>query len=200
MKKTRKLIILGDSVFPQIAYEYFTYDSEYEVVGFSVEQDYLKHETMFDLPIVAFENLTENYSPDEYYFFAALVFREQNQLRARFVRQAKEKGYKAASYISSRAIISPNAKIGEHCFICEATVVQQFAVIGNNVILWSDNFIGQRAVVKDNCFTLPNAVISSRAEIGANCIVHSSVSVLDGVKIADGKTIEIGSLISENIK
>lgn len=198
--KTRKLIIIGDSVFPQIAYEYFTHDSEYEVSAFCVEREYLKREMMFDLPVVAFESVTESYSPADYFFFAALVFREQNQLRARFVRQAKEKGYKPASYISSQAVISPDAKIGEHCFICEATVVHQYAEIGDNVVLWSANQIGQRARVGNNCFTLPNAVISNRAEIGANCIVNANVSVLDGVKVADDKIIEIGALISENIK
>lgn len=200
MNKTRKLIIVGDSVFPQIAYEYFTYDSEYEVVAFSVEREYLKRETLFDLPIVAFESVSEIYPPDEHDIFAAVVFREQNQLRARLVRQAKEKGYKATSYISSQAIVSPSAKIGEHCFICEATVIQQFAEIGENVVLWSGNQIGQRAVVKNNCFTLPNTVISNRAEVGANCIVNANVSVLDGVKIAADKTIEIGALISEDVK
>lgn len=191
---------MGDSVFPQVAFEYFTHDSEFEVVAFSVEREYLKRETLFGLPVVAFENLREIYSPAEHYFFAALVFREQNQLRARFVRQAKEKGYKAASYISSQAVISSSAEIGEHCFICEGSVVQQFAEIGENVILWSGNQIGQRAVVKSNCFTLPNTVISNCAEVGANCIIGANVSVLDGVKIAADKTIEIGALVSENVK
>lgn len=196
----RKLVIVGDSVYPQIAFEYFTHDSVFEVIAFSVERDYLKRETMFGLPIVAFESLTEIYSPDEYEIFAAVVFREQNQLRARLVRQAKEKGYRAASYISSQAIVSPSAIIGEHCFICEGCVVHQFAEIGDNVVLWSGNQIGQRARVRSNCFILPNTVVSNGAEIGANCIVGANVSVLDAVKIAADKTIEIGALVSENIE
>ena len=40
MKKHRKLIIVGDSAFAQVAYEFFTHDSEYEVVAFSVERNY----------------------------------------------------------------------------------------------------------------------------------------------------------------
>ena len=30
-----KLVIIGDSAFAEVAYEYFTHDSEYEVVGSS---------------------------------------------------------------------------------------------------------------------------------------------------------------------
>ena len=47
MDKQRKLVILGDSLFGEIAYEYFTYDSEYEVVAFCVEQAYLKQNSLF---------------------------------------------------------------------------------------------------------------------------------------------------------
>ncbi len=37
MGKTRKLIIVGAGEFAEIAYEYFSYDSEYDVVAFAVE-------------------------------------------------------------------------------------------------------------------------------------------------------------------
>ena len=52
-----KLIIVGDSAFAEIAYEYFTYDSDYEVVAFSVEKAYLKRNRLFGLPAVPFEDL-----------------------------------------------------------------------------------------------------------------------------------------------
>ena len=38
MERSKKIIIVGTSAFAEIAYEYFQYDSEYEVVAFSVEQ------------------------------------------------------------------------------------------------------------------------------------------------------------------
>ena len=36
MNSTNKLLIVGDGAFAEVAYEYFTEDSEYEVVGFAV--------------------------------------------------------------------------------------------------------------------------------------------------------------------
>ena len=39
----KKLVIVGDGEFAEIAYEYFTYDSELEVAGFVVEKDYKSH-------------------------------------------------------------------------------------------------------------------------------------------------------------
>ena len=55
--KNRKLVIVGDSAFAEIAYEYFTHDSPYEVVAFAVEQAHLKRSELFGLPVVAFETI-----------------------------------------------------------------------------------------------------------------------------------------------
>lgn len=38
--KKEKLIIIGEGETANIAYEYFTFDSEYEVIAFSVERNY----------------------------------------------------------------------------------------------------------------------------------------------------------------
>ena len=57
MQKNQKLVIVGDSAFAEIAYEYFTHDSEYEVVAFAVEREFIKRESLFGLPVVPFETM-----------------------------------------------------------------------------------------------------------------------------------------------
>ena len=52
----KNIVIVGDSSLAEIAFEYFTYDSPYKPVAFSVEREYLKQEQLFDLPVVAFED------------------------------------------------------------------------------------------------------------------------------------------------
>ena len=42
----KKLVIVGAGEFAEIAYEYFTYDSDYEVVGFAVEKAYIKEKEL----------------------------------------------------------------------------------------------------------------------------------------------------------
>ena len=55
--KNKKLIIIGAGETANLAYEYFTHDSEYEVVAFSVNKDYLKETTFKGLPVVEYENI-----------------------------------------------------------------------------------------------------------------------------------------------
>jgi UDP-3-O-[3-hydroxymyristoyl] glucosamine N-acyltransferase len=82
-----------------------------------------------------------------------------------------------ASYISSAAAIQPKSMIGEHCFICEQTVIQPFAEIGDNVVIWSGNQICHRCHVRSNCFILPNCIVSDGVTIGENSIVGANVTI-----------------------
>jgi sugar O-acyltransferase (sialic acid O-acetyltransferase NeuD family) len=190
MEKNRKLIIAGDTAFAEIAYEYFTRDSEYEVVAFCVERDYLTKNTLFGLPIVAFESLENAYDPRDYDVYVAMVYTQLNRLRTRLSTQAKEKGYRLATYISSRAFVWPNATIGEHCFIFEDNTVQPFVKVGNNVVMWSGNHIGHHSVIEDNCFISSHVVISGFVTVGENCFLGVNSTIVNNVEI--GKDCWIG--------
>jgi sugar O-acyltransferase (sialic acid O-acetyltransferase NeuD family) len=199
MKKDHKLIIIGDSAFAEIAYEYFTHDSNYEVVAFSVEKEYLRRENLFGLPVVPFETLAEIYPPDEHYFFAANVYTQLNQLRTRLYQLAKQKGYEPASYVSPHAFVWRNCEIGEHCFIFENNVIQPFAKIGDNVILWSGNHIGHHSTIRSHCFVSSHVVVSGFVEIGESCFVGVNATIANNISIGSRCLIGAGALILANV-
>ena len=191
MDKNKKLIIVGDGEFAEIAYEYFTHDSLYEVVAFAVEKTYLTKDSLYNLPVVCFENIDEKFSINEHEIFVA--FTQLNRVRARLYQISKKKGYKIASYISSRAFVWHNATIGENCFIFENNVIQHYVTIGNNVVLWSGNHVGHRAVIKDNCFFSSHVVVSGYCYIGENCFVGVNSTFVDNVKIGQDSFVYVGS-------
>lgn len=198
MEKTKKLIIVGTSAFAEVAYEYFNYDSEYEVIAFSVEEKYIEYNKKFDLPVISTENITEIYNPDEYYFFVAIVYKQMNRIRSRLYNYMKEKGYKSASYISSRAFVWKNVKLGEHCFIFEDNTLQPFVEIGNNVILWSGNHIGHHSKVDDNCFISSHVVISGFCHIKQNCFLGVNSTIADQVILEEDCFLGSGAIVTKN--
>lgn len=103
-----KLVLLGDSAFAEVAYKYFTHDSDFSVVAFAVERPFHRRCELLGLPVVAFEDLEQRFAPEEHWFFAALVYTQGNALRARLYEAAKAKGYRLASYVSSRAFVWHN--------------------------------------------------------------------------------------------
>lgn len=195
MAKTKKLLIIGDSAFAEVAYECFTHDSDYEVVGFSVESAYLKKQALFGLPVVPFERIEEYFDPQQVSFFSALVYTQLNRLRTRLYASAKAKGYRPVSYISSRAFVWHNVVVGEHCFIFEDNTIQPFVKIGNNVVLWSGNHIGHHSIIRDNCFIASHAVISGFCDIGQNTFIGVNATLANNVTIGDDNWIGIGVTI-----
>ncbi len=198
MNKTKKLIIVGTSLFGEIAYEYFTHDSEYEVVAFSVEQEYLKDDSFFGLPVVAFEDLQNKYNPDEYYVFTALTYQQLNRLRTRLYKEAKAKGYKFATYISSRAFVWRNVKVGENTFIFEDNTIQPFCTIANNVVLWSGNHIGHHSKILDNCFISSHVVICGSCTIGENSFLAVNSIVANDIEVAEDCFINSNAAVMKN--
>jgi len=196
--KKEKLVIVGASVFAQIAYEYFTHDSIYEVAAFAVERKYLKNKKLFDLPIVPFEEIENLYPPSQYRIFVALVYTQMNRPRTRLYLEAKKKGYHPVNYISSHAFVWHNVTIGDNTFIFEDNTVQPFVKIGNNVILWSGNHIGHHSIIKDNCFIASHVVVSGCTEINENCFLGVNATIADNLIIGKNCLIGAGAIILKN--
>jgi sugar O-acyltransferase (sialic acid O-acetyltransferase NeuD family) len=195
MTKSRKLVLIGDSAFAEVAYEYFTHDSEYEVVAFAVEKAYLKREELFGLPVVPFEDLPSRFSPDGHEFYAALVYTQGNALRARLYETAKEMGYRPASYVSPRAFVWRNVTLGEHCFIFEGNVIQPFVRIGSNVVLWSGNHIGHHSSIGDHCFVSSHVVVSGFVHIGPSCFLGVNSTFANNLNVGGRCVIGAGALV-----
>lgn len=198
--KNKKIVLIGAGEFALIAYEYFTYDSEYEVVAFSVERDYLSDEQINGLPVVAFEDIEQQFDPAEYELFVAIPASQLNRLRTRLYLEGKSKGYRFATYISSRAFVWRNAMIGENCFVFENNTVQPFVTIGNNVILWSGNHIGHRSIIQDNCFLSSHIVISGYCNIGQSCFIGVNSTFNDHVSIPQDCVIASATLVNKTLK
>src|SRR5437588_162493 len=198
MKEKKQLIIVGDGETAEMAYEYFTHDSPYDVIAFSVEKQYAKKEELFGLPVVHFEDLQEQYPAATHDAFVAISYTQLNRVRARLFKAAKDKGYSLASYVSSKAFVWHNAEIGENCFIFENNVVQYRVKIGNNVVFWSGNHIGHQTIIKDNVFISSHVVVSGYCEVGENCFLGVNSCIANNIKIARDCVIGMGAVIHKN--
>lgn len=197
--KDRKLILLGDSAFAEVAFEYFQHDSPYEVVAFAVERAYLKRPELFGRPVVALEDLPARYAPQDHSFYAAVVYTQLNRLRLRLYRTAKAMGYAPASYVSPRAFVWRNVKLGEHCFVFENNVLQPFVRIGDNVVLWSGNHIGHHSKVGDHCFVSSHVVVSGFCDVGANCFLGVNATLGNNVTVGPDCLLGAGAVVTRDV-
>lgn len=195
----KKLVIIGNKEFAEIAYEYFMSDSEYEVVGFSAEKPYIKSEYLKGKPVVDFAKLPQLFPPDEYYLFTAITYRQLNRLRKRLYQQGKSWGYRFATYISPYAFVwKNNVEIGENCFIFEDNTVQYGVHIGHSVILWSGNHIGHSAKIGDNCFISSHVVVSGYCSVGENSFLGVNATMGNDIMLPKDSILAAGAVTAHS--
>ena len=191
----QKVIIFGIGDISQIAYLYLSEDAGYEVVAFTMDKEYIKDYKFFNLPVVPFEDIENQFPPIDYKLFIPLSYTKLNKLREQKFSEAKAKGYEFITYIHPKATVASNAKIGENCFIFEDNTIQPFVTIEDNCILWSGNHIGHHSTIKSNCFIASHVVISGGCEIGQNTFIGVNATLRDHIKIGKSNVIGAGALI-----
>jgi len=197
--KTRKLIIFGIEDFADIAYEYFTHDSDYEVVAFTVDSAYLTADSHLGLPVIAFEDLAQRHLPGSVDVYAAIVYGCLNRVREDICHRVKAAGYRLASYISTRAFVWHNVKLGEHCFIFEDNTVQPYASIGDNVIMWSGNHIGHHSRIGNHCFISSHVVVSGWADVGTHCFLGVNATLANNTRLGGFSWVSHGACLAGEI-
>jgi sugar O-acyltransferase (sialic acid O-acetyltransferase NeuD family) len=198
MKKP--LVIFGAGEIAQLAHYYFRMDSNYDVVCFTVDPDYIIAPEFCGLPLLPFDQIAVHYPPSEHDMFVALSYSKLNQLRKEKYLAARALGYKLASYVSSRATVLNGDRIGDNCFVLEDNTIQPFATIGNNVVLWSGNHIGHHSNVGDHCFIASHVVVSGGVEIGESCFIGVNATVRDHIKIGARCLIGAGALLLADVE
>ncbi len=196
--QAERVVIVGTGEFAEIAFEYFTHDSPYEIVAFSAEKAFVKKDKMFGLPVVPFETLENIYDPAKYRIFIAVTYTKLNRIRTRLYEQAKKKGFFPVSYVSSRAFVWRDVEVGENCFIFENNVVQHKVKLGNNVILWSGNHVGHRTKIGDNCFISSHVVISGWCEVAENCFFGVNSCLADELEVGRDCIIGMGAVVTQD--
>ncbi len=192
-----KVIVFGTKDLAELAHYYLSVDSPHEVVAFTVHEQFKDKSEFKGLPVLAFETLTEHYSPGEFKLFAPMIGTQMNQLRERVYMEGKEKGYTYISYISSKATVFDN-EIGENCFILEDNTLQPFTKIGNNVVLWSGNHIGHHGEIKDHVFFTSHVVMSGHCIIEPYCFLGVNSTLRDGCHLAKGTLVAMGASITKS--
>lgn len=183
MDKRKRLVIVGAGEFGEIAYEYFTMDSEYEVVAFAVERKYRDRDELSGLPVVDFEDMGRLYPPAGHEAFVAVTYVKLNRVRRRLFEECKRQGYSCASYISPRAFVWHNAKIGENVFVFENCTIQHHAEVGDNVVLWSGCCISHRTIIENDCWLAPHSVVSGFCTIGKGSFIGTNAALGDNVTL-----------------
>jgi sugar O-acyltransferase (sialic acid O-acetyltransferase NeuD family) len=196
--KEKNLVIFGLGELAHIAYEYFSHDSNYKVVAFSVDDEYYSKSNFLNIPVVKFSEIADLYPVSTFDIFIAVGASRMNQDRARLFTRFQNLGYTMASYVSSKSFVWHNVIVGQNVFVFEDNTLQPFTQVEDNCILWSGNHIGHRTIIRANTFISSHCVVSGYCEIGENSYLGVNCTINDKVRIAESTLIGSGSVITKD--
>lgn len=192
----KKLLIFGTGEIGELAYFYFTHDTNWEVSGFICDDTYFQQDTFLGLPCIKFSDLYQ-YSLNDYAIHVAISYRKLNQIREEKYNVIKDLGYEMPSYVSSKATVW-STEIGDNCFILEDQTIQPTVKIGNNVMLWSGNHIGHGSIIEDHVYIASHAVISGHCKIGERSFIGVNAALKDFITIGKDCFISMGVNLTQN--
>lgn len=193
----KNIIIFGTGNVAEVAYYFLKNDTEDNIVGFTVEKEYMKERSKFGLPVIEFENIEDIYSPNDHFLFAPCSGTNLNRYRERIYNEGKRKGYNFFTYISSKANVYTD-NIGENCFILEDNTIQPYTKIGNNCVLWSGNHIGHHSIIEDHVFITSHTVIAGLCLIKKYCWIGINASIRDSTILSEGTVVAMSSSVTKN--
>ena len=195
-----KIIIFGTGEFAQEIFLYLQKFSKFRIVAFTINKEFIKDKTLFEKPIIPFEEIENNYSSNEVSMLICIGFSKMNKKREKIFEEVKRKNYKLENFIHPSNYIWDEFEIGENCIILENNVIRPHVRIGNNVIIENNNVISHHCIIKDNCYITSQAIIAGHVTIESNCFLGINCTIRNRIKIAKESLIGAGAVILKNTK
>lgn len=194
----KPVVIFGLGSYARVAKVYLEADSDYRVVAFTANAQYIKEETLLGVPVVPFETLDQTHPPDNYTMLVAMGASGMNTHRAQIYQQCKLMNYDFVRYVNSTVKLWGEVEIGENTFIFENNVIQPFVKISDNTVLWSGNHIGHDSTIGNHVFITSHVVISGHCTIGDHCFLGVNATLIDQVTLAPYTLVGAGALITRD--
>lgn len=188
-----KVIIYGNGDFAKQIYWYFVNDSIYEVVAFCADKKYIKDHYIFGLKVYDFDTIEKFFKIDAFKFFVAIGYRNM-RVREHMFNKAKNKGYDFVSYISSKATLSHNIKLGKNNAILHGVVIEPNVHIGNNNIIWSSTTVCHDSKVGNHNFIAAGTIIGGFVKIEDLCFIGFNSTIIQNIHILNESLIGAKSL------
>jgi len=195
-----EIIIFGTGEFAQEIFLYLEKFSEFKVVAFTIHKEFIKEEKLYEKPIIPFEEIENNYSPNEVSMIICIGFSKMNKKREKIFLEVKNKNYKLENFIHPSNYVWDELEIGENCIILENNVIRPHVKIGNDVIIENNNVISHHCIIKDHCYITSQTIIAGHVTIESNCFLGINCTIRNRIKIEKESLIGAGAVILKNTK
>lgn len=192
-----KVIIFGVNMFSSVVYQTILKENNVEVVGFTLNAQYIKDKTFEGKSVYAFEDLESLFDMKNFKILITIGYSDMNGNRMKVYNMCKDAGYAVYTFISEKAFVYSD-QIGEGSILLPASFVGPHVSIGKCVILWNQVCIPHHSSIGDFSHMAGGTMVGGGANLGKRCFVGMNCSIKNGIDIGDETFIGANSYMSES--
>lgn len=193
----KKLIIYGAGDFALHCTRIFESESQFQVVAYTVDDEYRSSDTFNDKELISFSNVTKKYPPQDYSMFVAVGYSSM-RARKRLYENAIAKGYSLANYVSNDATLNSTVKIGCNNIFMDGVIIEHGVSIGNNNIFWSGVTICHDTSIESHSFFAARCIVGGYSNVKNMCFIGFNAVVLQQIIIENETLVGACSLVLNN--
>jgi sugar O-acyltransferase (sialic acid O-acetyltransferase NeuD family) len=194
----QKVILAGSAVTAEILLAYLKWDVRYEVVGCTVDDDYLAQGGLADYRTVALSEVVNAFSPNSHRVIMAMGYNDLNRAREEMFTRLKFMGYAVETYIHPDARVYTDKVFGEGSVVLAGAIIEPHAQVGSNTMVWCNVTLAHHSDLGDHCWAAAGTVISGQAKVRHNTFLGVGSIVVNAVTVGEFNVIGAGALISRN--
>jgi len=196
----KKIIFAGNAITADILNCYLAHDNRYQVIGSTVDDDFMESGGVKGLDTIALSRLCEVHSPQDCAVIMAMGYDDINRSRESMFQRLKGLGYRIETYVHPDARVYTEHPLGEGCIVLPSAVIEPHVHLGANCIVWANVMLAHHSSVAENCWIASGAVISGLARIERNAFIGVNATIVNKVVVGEYCIIGAGALITKNTK
>jgi sugar O-acyltransferase (sialic acid O-acetyltransferase NeuD family) len=196
----KKIVLAGNAITADILNSYLTQDERYQVIGLTVDDEFIPQGGIQGLDSIALSQLGKVYDHQDCAVIMAMGYNDINRSRESMFFRIKEMGFHIETYVHPDAKVYTQLPLGEGCVILPSAVIEPHVRVGANSMIWANTTLAHHSSVAENCWIASGAVISGQAEVGRNTFIGVNATIVNKIVVGEYGIIGAGALITKNTK
>lgn len=171
------------------------------IACFTADRQYIKEATFCGLPVIAFEEIDQEYPPSDYDMLVVNVGAVSGTIsRKDMFLRAGDRGYNFANYIDAKADVMPDLIMGRNNIIMSNTHVGPCGRMGDDNFIRENTYLGHDFIIGDHNFLGPGCSFGGSCRIGDLNFIGMGSTVINDIHIGSGNLIGAGTLVIRNLE
>lgn len=196
----KKVLLAGNAITADILYSYLKQDARYEVIGITVDEEYVDSGNIKGIDSVGVSQLATVFPPDDVSIIMAMGYNDLNRVRESMFFRLIDMGYTIETYVHPDARVYSEQPLGQGCVILPNAIIEPHVRVGDNTMVWCNVTLAHHSRVADNCWVASGAVISGQANISRNSFVGVNATIVNEVTVGEFNIIGAAAMISKDTK